>query len=68
MNRMQIRRRQQISLVDRSVTVCLHAPGVVSIVAEVDPFEVLKVRRVSELCLKAEVTLKVYFKKTVAMQ
>ena len=35
--------------------------------ADVGPFEVLNVRQVLELCLKSEVTLKVYFKQTVAM-
>ena len=35
--------------------------------ADVGPFEVLNVRRVLELCLKSEVTLKVYFKHTVAV-
>ena len=38
-----------------------------SLEEDVGPFEVLKVCRVLELCLKSEVTLKVYFKQTVAM-
>ena len=62
----------QVHLIDRSVTVCLHiqhAPRLVSTLLEADvgPFEVLNVRQVLELCLKSEVTLKVYFKQTVAM-
>ena len=35
--------------------------------SDVGSFEVLNVRQVLELCLKSEVTLKVYFKQTVAM-
>ena len=34
---------------------------------DVGPFEVLNVCLVLEPCLKSEVTLKVYFKQTVAM-
>ena len=35
--------------------------------ADVGPFEVLNVRRVLKRCIKLKVTLKVYFKQTVAM-
>ena len=58
LNRMQIRRRQHISLIDESITICLR---------ESFAFEVLNVCRVLELCLKSKVTPKVYFKQTVAI-
>ena len=60
LNRMQIRRRQHISLIDESITICLRE-------SDVGPFEVLNVCRVLELCLKSKVTPKVYFKQTVAI-
>ena len=69
LNRMQIRKQQQMSLIDRSGTVCLH--NVLDLTtllgSDIGPFEVLNVRRVLEICLKLEVTLKVYFKQTVPM-
>ena len=69
LNRMQIRRQQQMSLIDRSGTVCLH--NVLDLTtllgSDIGPFEVLNVRWVLEICLKSEVTLKVYFKQTVPM-
>ena len=56
---------RQVHLIGRSVTVLFaqHAPSVVSTLLEADigPFEILNVGRVLELCLKSEVTLKVYF-------
>ena len=57
LSRMQIRRRQQISLIDRSVTVCLRSilqTNVASTLLEsnVGAFEVLNVRRIPGLCLK----------------
>ena len=46
-----------------------HAPSMVSTLleADVEPSDVLNVRRVQVLCLKSEVTLEVYFKQTVAI-
>ena len=58
-----------MSLIDRSGTVCLH--NVLDLTtllgSDIGPFAVLNVRWVLEICLKSEVTLKVYFKQTVPM-